>query len=192
MNTHLPAAIEYNTTKQLYKSSKSRAARSSNKPVNTHPPSEHNTTKRLYNSSKSRAASKKSTPVASSSSNPVVMKNKLDCVKSRSTPSTATAESGLKALGLIRPLDNKTYEFGLSNGIQLHLIESVKLCGLKKGREKPILDMITTLCSHLTNREDEISRWIEFADKIALSSAKKFEESMEQYQGVSLSRDIAS
>jgi len=42
-----------------------------------------------------------------------------------------TVESGLQALGLLRPIDNKTYDFSLADGIKLHLIESAKLCGLK-------------------------------------------------------------
>ena len=71
---------------------------------------------------------------------------------------THTAESGLKLLGLLRPIDNKTYEFGLAKGIEVHLVESIKLCGLRKGLEKSIIDMVNTLCNHLTNREDEINR----------------------------------
>ena len=105
------------------------------------------------------------------------------------TTHTATTESGLKALNLIRPIDNKTFEFGLAAGIQVHLIESVKLCGLKKGRETSIINMITTLCNHLTNREAEINNWIEFADKVALSAAVKLEESLQEYQAVCASRD---
>ena len=45
---------------------------------------------------------------------------------------SSTAESGLQQLGLLRPIDNKSYEFGMATGIQLHLIESVKLSGLKQ------------------------------------------------------------
>ncbi|KAL3780978.1 hypothetical protein ACHAW5_010433 [Stephanodiscus triporus] len=102
-----------------------------------------------------------------------------------------TVESGLKALGLLRPIDNKTYEFGVANGIRLHLVESVKLCGLKKVREKSIMDMISTLCNHLTSKEEEISRWIEFADRVALSAAEKLDQSMLEYQAVCKSRDEA-
>ena len=175
MNTH--PSTEYNTTKQQYKSSKSWAARSRSTTSGDNGRGKNNI-----------SLAKESTPVAASSSNPVMRNKSTNLAKSRTPP---TAESALKTLGLLRPIDNKTYEFGLSNGIQMHLIESVKLCGLKKGREKSIIDMITTLCSHLTNREDEISRWIEFADKIALSSAIKFEESMQEYNDVCLSRDVA-
>ena len=50
----------------------------------------------------------------------------------KNTSSTPTAESGLQQLGLLRPIDNKSYEFGMAASIQLHLIESVKLSGLKQ------------------------------------------------------------
>jgi len=76
-------------------------------------------------------------------------------------------------------------------GIRLHLVESVKLCGLKKAREKSILDMIITLCNHLTSREDEINRWIEFADRVALSAAEKLDRSMQECQAVCEARDDA-
>jgi hypothetical protein len=56
------------------------------------------------------------------------------------------------------------------------------LCGLKKAREKSITDMITTLCNHLSSREDEISRWIEFADKIALKAAERIDASTREYK----------
>ena len=71
----------------------------------------------------------------------------------------------------------------------MHLIESVKLCGIKKAREKPIMDMITTLCNHLTSREDEINIWIEFADKVALSAAEKLDRSMLEYKTIRTLKD---
>ena len=74
-------------------------------------------------------------------------------------------------------------------GIRMHLVESVKLCGIKKAREKPIMDMIATLCNHLTSREEEINRWIEFADKIALSAAEKLDRSMLEYEDICISKD---
>lgn len=102
-----------------------------------------------------------------------------------------TVESGLELLGLLRPIDNKTYEFGLARGIQVHLSESVKLCGLRKGREKSILDMVDTLCAHLENREDEINRWIEFADRTALAAGEKLDGSTKEHEAVCRSRDAA-
>ena len=152
--------------------------KSTNRPMRVQLPPNYNTAKLLYKASKSRAAARDGKgadgeQIASISLKP---SNRDDAA----TPSMSelismpppTVESGLQALRLLRPIDNKTYEFGLANGIQLHLIESVKLCGLKKAREKSITDMIATLCNHLTSREDEISRWIEFADRVALKAGK--------------------
>jgi hypothetical protein len=76
-------------------------------------------------------------------------------------------------------------------GIRLHLVESVKLCGLKKAREKSIMDMIATLCNHLASREEEIDRWIEFGDRVALSAAEKLDRSMQEFQAVGEARDEA-
>ena len=45
-----------------------------------------------------------------------------------------------------------------------------------------IIHQITTLCNHLSSREDEISRWIEFADKIALKAAERINASTREYQ----------
>jgi hypothetical protein len=81
-----------------------------------------------------------------------------------------TAKSGYQHLGLSRP-DDKHYEFGLDNGIEVHLVESIKLCGLRKAREKSIIDMISTLCSHLTNREEDVREWQEFSDSVAIAAA---------------------
>lgn len=72
----------------------------------------------------------------------------------------------MKLLGLVRPIDNNDYDFGLAQGIAAHLKESVKLCGLRKAREKSILDMIGTLCRHLARREEELARWSAFADEV--------------------------
>lgn len=160
-------------------------------------PADYNTAKLLYRASKTRAAGReqqgKYTDVDRATNNISSMPNN----RSVSTTSSVaiieraavitdtpppTVELGLKALGLIRPIDNKAYDFGLANGIMVHLIESVKLCGLKKAREKSITDMITTLCNHLSSREDEISRWIEFADKIALKAAERIDTSTRENQ----------
>jgi hypothetical protein len=55
-----------------------------------------------------------------------------------------TVETGCKLIGVNRP-DEKKHEHGLAEGIQLHLVESIKLSGLRRAREKSITDMITTL-----------------------------------------------
>ena len=159
-------------------------------------PADYNTAKLLYRASKTRASGReqqekytgvdRAADKISSRSNNSSVSTTSAAIIERSADSTdtplPTVESGLQTLGLIRPIDNKAYEFGLANGIMVHLIESVKLCGLKKAREKSITDMITTLCNHLSSREDEISRWIEFADKIALKAAERINASTREYQ----------
>ena len=186
----LPLNTEYKTTKLMYRASKSRQKKttaSNTQKKNTSGPNK--TVKNVENTKKIEGKPKPT------SNSPVVNRQETtihfntNTTHTTSTSATATAESGLKALNLIRPMDNKTFEFGLAAGIQVHLIESVRLCGLKKGRETSIINMITTLCNHLTNRETEISNWIEFADKVALSAAIKLEESMQEYQVVCASRD---
>jgi len=178
----LPLSTEYNTTKSMYKASKSRQ-----KKTTTSTPSSTNT-----NAKNTTKIAGKSKPTSNSpvfSRQETTIHTNSNTTHTPPTSTTATTESGLRALNLIRPIDNKTFEFGLAAGIQVHLIESVRLCGLKKGRETSIINMITTLCNHLTNREAEINNWIEFADKVALSAAVKLDESMQEYQAVCASRD---
>lgn len=159
-------------------------------------PADYNTAKLLYRASKTRAIGREQQKKSADDDRAANISTRLNKRSVSMTSSAAsiersaditdvpppTVESGLKALGLIRPIDNKAYEFGLANGIMVHLIESVKLCGLKKAREKSITDMITTLCNHLSSREDEISRWIEFADKIALKAAERIDASTREYK----------
>lgn len=166
------------------------------KPTNLHLPTDYNTAKLKYNASKSRDLSAGNVKNASNSSRPATSSKPASSNPSTSelstkVTSTPTAESGLKLLGLLRPIDNKSYEFGLAKGIQVHLVESVKLCGLKRAREKSIIDMVTTLCGHLSDRENEINMWIEFADTVALAAAEKLEDAMQEYQAVCDSRDEA-
>ena len=174
---HLPT--DYNTAKLKFKASKSRAKSASTKER----PNEAKQTD--YPTRPSTSAKQIKVP---SSSIPETNDN-LNKLTQMQTPHTA--ESGLKMLGLLRPIDNKTYEFGLAHGIEVHLVESIKLCGLRKGREKSIIDMVTTLCNHLTNREDEINRWIEFADRTALAATEKLERSMMEYNAVCESKGVA-
>lgn len=42
--------------------------------------------------------------------------------------------------------------------------------------------MITTLCSHLSDREIELNQWIEFADSIAITGAEKLSQSLLEYE----------
>ncbi|KAL7434410.1 hypothetical protein ACHAXM_004049 [Skeletonema potamos] len=92
-------------------------------------------------------------------------------------PPQPTIEKGLELLGLIRPSDCGA-EFGLSKAIQTHLIESIKLCGLKSRRETSLIDMVTTLCNHLNNRENAITMWTQFADTVATAAASKLQDSI--------------
>ncbi len=95
---------------------------------------------------------------------------------------TDNNEQGLKLLNLTRPSDCRTE--GISEAIQTHLVESIKLCGLKARRETSIIGMIQTLCNHLTSREKEIGVWQQFADAAITAAANKIQQ-------LCLSRDQA-
>jgi hypothetical protein len=83
-------------------------------------------------------------------------------------------EQGLKLLNLTRPSDCRTE--GISEAIQTHLVESIKLCGLKARRETSIIGMIQTLCNHLTSREKEIGVWQQFSDTAISTAANKIQQ----------------
>lgn len=83
-------------------------------------------------------------------------------------------EQGLKLLNLTRPSDCRTE--GISEAIQTHLVESIKLCGLKARRETSVIGMIQTLCNHLTSREKEIGVWQQFADTAITAAANKIQK----------------
>lgn len=162
--------------------------RRSNLPHRPLLPTDYNTAKLMYKATKARTATRDgiyNERVASAPTNDSMIKNSVSSDHAKTPP---TVESGLKELGLVRPLDNKTFEFGLAKGIQLHLTENIKLCGLKKAREKSLLDMVLALCNHLTNRELDIERWVEFADKIALASAEKLNQTMLEHQAICCSK----
>lgn len=88
-----------------------------------------------------------------------------------------TVESGYKLLNITRPDDNKQ-RHGLSDGIRVHLVESIKLAGLRKAREKSIGDMVSTLCAHLSEREEELKAWTALCDSIAATAVEKLSGSM--------------
>jgi len=183
----LPLNTEYNTTKLMYRASKSRQKKTVS---NTQKKTTSGTNKNVKNRTKIDESRSKPTNSSVDKRQETITHTNTDTTHTPSiTTIITTAESGLRALNLIRPIDNKTFEFGLAAGIQVHLIESVRLAGLKKGRQTSIINMVTTLCNHLTNRETEINNWIEFADKVALSAAVKLDESMQEYQVVCASRD---
>ncbi|EJK73932.1 hypothetical protein THAOC_04421 [Thalassiosira oceanica] len=85
----------------------------------------------------------------------------------------------LALLKLRRPLEPKT-EFGLAEGIGMHLSENIKLSGLRKARETSLLEMVKTLTHHLENREETISIWVSFADKVALLSARQIHAAQQE------------
>lgn len=101
-----------------------------------------------------------------------------------------TKERGLELLGLVRPSDSRA-EYGLSNAIQSHLIESIKLCSLKSRRETSLIDMVKTLCKHLSNRENEITTWTEFADTAMITAASKLHDSLGRFHQACAARDDA-
>ncbi len=151
-------------------------------------PTDYNTAKLKYKAMKARASTRESIDHSK-----VALVSTISSVVKVQRPAETppTVESGLKALGLIRPLDSKTFEFGLAEGIKLHLVENIKLCGLKKGREKLILDNVTTLCNHLVSRELEIERWAEFADTVALVSAEKLDQAKHDHESSCCVKDDA-
>ncbi len=151
-------------------------------------PTDYNTAKLKYKATKARASTRESID----HSRVVSMSTISSVVKVQPPAKTPpTVESGLNVLGLIRPLDNKTFEFGLAEGIKLHLVENVKLCGLKKCREKSLLDMVMTLCNHLASRELEIERWAEFSDTVALASAERLDQAKHEYISICCAKDDA-
>lgn len=83
-------------------------------------------------------------------------------------------EQGLKLLNLTRPSDCRTE--GISEAIQTHLVESIKLCGLKSRRETSIIGMIQTLCNHLGSRDKEIGVWQQFSDTAISTAANKIQQ----------------
>ena len=103
-------------------------------------------------------------------------------------PPQHTAKSGYELLDICRPND-KIPEHGLAEGIEVHLIESIKLCGLRKAREKSITEMVTTLCTHLSDREKDAEKWTKFADKIVIIAAEKLSLSMLEKEAANASID---
>ena len=105
-------------------------------------------------------------------------------------PPRHTASSGYELFDLVTSKPNgRTQEHGLVEGIQVHLIESIKLCGLRKGREKSITDMVTTLCNHLLDREKDADQWSQFADKIVIVAAEKLSLSLLEKEAANASID---
>ena len=118
---------DYNTAKLMYRASKSRSVAREGETakrggVACIPRKADIVLGASERSTKSHSAPRRT---ASLSSKPTV-REVLETPELVCAP--PTVESGLKALGLIRPIDNKAYEFGLENGerhdrcIVIHLV----------------------------------------------------------------------
>ena len=94
-----------------------------------------------------------------------------------------TTKSGFELLGIVPPTATRD-EFGLADGIKIHLIESIKLCGLRKAREKSLTEMITTLCKHLSDREDDDRYLRQFVDDTVVAAAEMLSSTMREKDAV--------
>lgn len=98
---------------------------------------EYHDTRRSYTASRPMRRNNENKRQDESESNVLAASSKTaskddDMALSGSIQPRHTAKSGYELLGIHR-LDDRKYEFGLSDGIRLHLIESIKLCGIRKG-----------------------------------------------------------
>ena len=206
MMKEISLSLEYQQAKRNYKASKStsNAADKENEEVNTC----EGAPKVKIRKSKNRLSTKSTAKAVSRDragppsvpdgvpANGAVARLKPRRSSAKSKPKShddsppPTIERGLELLGLVRPSDSRS-EWGLSSAIQTHLIESIKLCGLKSRRETSLIDMVKTLCKHLSNRESEISSWNEFADTAVITAASKLHESLGRFHQACASRDNA-
>eukprot|EP00984_Skeletonema_dohrnii_P038221 scaffold41205_cov216-Skeletonema_dohrnii-CCMP3373.AAC.2 len=209
MMKEISLSLEYQQAKRNYKASKSanNAENKENEAVNTSTSAASKTSRAKVRKSKKLSSTKSiakidraAIPIPPSGSNgapndgvaKLVPRRFSAASKSKSNDDLPppTKERGLELLELVRPSDSRA-EFGLSNAIQTHLIESIKLCSLKSRRETSLVDMVKTLCNHLSNRENEIANWTEFADTVAIAAASKLQESLVKFNQARVSRDNA-
>ena len=114
---------DYNTAKSMYRASKSRAA------AREGTTTEGGRTARIASKQHviGPGVSERSTDLASAPRRTASISSKPNIRDVSTVPATSdrptdlarappTVESGLQALGLLRPIDNKTYEFGLASG----------------------------------------------------------------------------
>lgn len=114
---------DYNTAKAMYRASKSRAA------AREGTTTEGGRTARIPSKPNfiDPGVSERSTDLASAPRRTASISSKPNIRDVSTDPATSdrstdlasappTVESGLQALGLLRPIDNKTYEFGLASG----------------------------------------------------------------------------
>lgn len=177
---NIPSAVTRKTSRQAIRKSKNQ---SSTKPA-------------AKATSKDRTVIPPSVPNAASNDGAAGLASRRSFATSKSKPvcndvlPPPTKERGLELLGLVRPSDSRA-EYGLSNAIQAHLIESIKLCSLKSRRETSLIDMVKTLCKHLSNRENEITIWTEFADTAMITAASKLHDSLGRFHQACAARDDA-
>eukprot|EP00985_Skeletonema_marinoi_P018287 scaffold10195_cov103-Skeletonema_marinoi.AAC.4 len=208
MMKEISLSLEYQQAKCNYKASKSanNAENKENEAVNTFTSAAAKTSrakvrkpKKLSSTKPTAKIDRAAIPIPPSVSNGAPNAGVAKLVSRRSSASKSksnddlpppTRERGLELLNLVRPSDSRA-EFGLSNAIQTHLIESIKLCSLKSRRETSLVDMVKTLCNHLSNRENEIANWTEFADTVAVAAASKLQESLVKFHQARVSMDNA-
>jgi hypothetical protein len=176
MKTH-NLSLEYQRAKRNYKASKT--ARSNDTKENCNNKSGSTVGKGKSSKKTTKSSSSKAKDSILSSKNKGGNQRRSKAANSSSSASKADEdvtdnEQGLKLLNLTRPSDCRTE--GISEAIQTHLVESIKLCGLKSRRETSIIGMIQTLCNHLTSREKEISVWQQFSDTAISTAANKIEK----------------
>ena len=200
--TEISLSLEYQQAKRNYKASKT-SANADNKENAANPSAAEKIRPKVWKSKNPPSKSPKDLSAIPSVSNRVPSKAAATYLPRRSSSAAVSSKSknnddvpppskekGLELLGLIRPSDSRA-EFGLSSAIQTHLTESIKLCGLKSRRETSLIDMVRTLCNHLSNREQEITIWTEFADTVASTTAGKIQESLGKIHEACVSRDDA-
>eukprot|EP00986_Skeletonema_menzelii_P019385 scaffold27872_cov137-Skeletonema_menzelii.AAC.2 len=201
MMKEISLSLEYQQAKRNYRASKSssNAANKENEEVSNASSSAAKIRKSKNRSSikttanavsKGRTAIPSPPPASNGAPNGGMARLKPRRPKSNDDLPPPTKETGLELLGLVRPSDSRA-EWGLSSAIQTHLIESIKLCGLKSRRETSLIDMVKTLCKHLSNREGEIATWLEFADKAVITAASKLHHSLQRFHQARASRDNA-
>ncbi|KAL7455719.1 hypothetical protein ACHAWC_007243 [Mediolabrus comicus] len=187
MKTH-NLSLEYQRAKRNYKASKTARSNDTKENCNNNNNSTVGKGKSSKKTTKSSSSKAKDSILSSNNKGGNQRRGEV-ATSSSSAPKAAVSkdvtdnnEQGLKLLNLTRPSDCRTE--GISEAIQTHLVESIKLCGLKARRETSIIGMIQTLCNHLTSREKEIGVWQQFSDTAIAAAATKIQQ-------LCLSRDQA-
>ena len=173
MKTH-NLSLEYQRAKRNYKASKTARSNDTKENCNNNSGSAVGNGKSSKKTAKSSSSKAKDSILSSNNKGGNQSSSSSAPKAAVSKDVTDNNEQGLKLLNLTRPSDCRTE--GISEAIQTHLVESIKLCGLKARRETSIIGMIQTLCNHLTSREKEIAVWQQFADTAISTAANKIEK----------------